>query len=68
MPPHVITEFERVSEHSRVIAADFELDDTKKNLRAGDVGLRFIGLLLIGDFARHAGHGDILRQQITAAP
>jgi len=50
-----------------VIAADFELDDTKAHPRAGDVSLRFIYLLLIEDFARHAGHGDILREQITAA-
>jgi hypothetical protein len=63
----VIAEFERASERSRVIAADFELDDTKAHPRAGDVSLRFVYLLLIEDFARHAGHGDILREQITAA-
>lgn len=64
----VIAEFERASERSRVIAADFELDDAKAHPRAGDVSLRFIYLLLIEDFARHAGHGDILREQIAAAP
>jgi Protein of unknown function (DUF664) len=63
----VIAEFESVSERSRVIAADFELDDTRTHRLAGDVSLRFIYLLLIEDFARHAGHGDILREQITAA-
>jgi hypothetical protein len=63
----VIAEFERASERSRVIATDFELDDTKVHSRAGDVSLRFIYLLLIEDFARHAGHGDILREQIIAA-
>jgi len=63
----VIAEFERASERSRVIATDFELDDTKTHPLAGDVSLRFIYLLLIEDFARHAGHGDILREQITAA-
>ncbi|MBE3205577.1 MULTISPECIES: mycothiol transferase [Parafrankia] len=62
----VIAEFERASERSRVIAADFELDDTRAHPRAGDVSLRFVYLLLIEDFARHAGHGDILREQITA--
>jgi hypothetical protein len=60
----VITEFERASARSRVIAADFDLDDTKKHPRAGDVSLRFVYLLAIEDFARHAGHGDILREQI----
>jgi hypothetical protein len=61
----VIDEFERASERSRVIAADFELDDTRRHARAGDVSLRFVYLLLIEDFARHAGHGDILREQMT---
>ncbi|AUI59055.1 mini-circle protein [Amycolatopsis sp. BJA-103] len=62
----VITEFERASERSRAIAADFDLDVVKTHPRAGDVSLRFIYLLLIEDFARHAGHGDILREQIEA--
>jgi len=63
----VIAEFERASERSRVIAAGFELDDIKQRPRVGDVSLRFVYLLLIEDFARHAGHGDILREQITAS-
>ena len=63
---HVIAEFERASDRSRSIAADFRLDDTRTHPRAGDVSLRFIYLLLIEEFARHAGHGDILREQITA--
>jgi hypothetical protein len=64
----VIAEFERASDRSRAIAADFDLDDTKPHHRAGEVSLRFIYLLLTEDFARHAGHGDILREQITATP
>jgi hypothetical protein len=61
----VIAEFERASERSRVIAADFDLDETRTHPRVGDVSLRFIYLFAIEDFARHAGHGDILREQIT---
>jgi len=61
----VIVEFERASVRSRAIAAEFDLDDTKTHPRAGDVSLRFIYLLLTEDFARHAGHGDILREQVT---
>lgn len=60
----VIDEFERASERSRVIAADFDLDATRTHPRLGDVSLRFICLLLIEDFARHAGHSDILHEQI----
>jgi hypothetical protein len=32
------------------------------------VSLRFIYLLLIEDFARHAGHADILREQLDNDP
>ncbi|WP_433762236.1 DinB family protein [Nocardia sp. CA-135398] len=60
----VIAEFERASDRSRAIAAEFDLDDIRTHPRAGDVSLRFIYLLAIEDFARHAGHGDILREQI----
>jgi hypothetical protein len=60
----VIAEFERASERSRAIAAAFDLDDIRTHPRLADVGLRFIYLFVIEDFARHAGHGDILREQI----
>ncbi|MFJ9371565.1 DinB family protein [Nocardia sp. NPDC101769] len=60
----VIAEFDRGSERSRAIAADFALDDVRTHPRLGEVSLRFIYLFLIEDFARHAGHGDILREQI----
>lgn len=63
----VIGEFERASARSRVIAADFDLDVTRTHPRYGEVSLRWIYLFLIDDLARHAGHGDILREQITAA-
>lgn len=62
----VIAEFERASARSREIAARFELDDTWTHDVLGEVTLRFVYLLLIEDFARHAGHGDILREQLTA--
>ncbi|HZQ33107.1 MAG TPA: DinB family protein [Mycobacterium sp.] len=60
----VIAEFKCASERSRAIAAEFDLDDIRTHPHLGDVNLRFIYLLLIEDFARHAGHGDILREQI----
>ncbi|WP_370643528.1 DinB family protein [Amycolatopsis sp. DSM 110486] len=60
----VISEFDRTAERSRVIAAEFDLDDIRTHPRVGDVSLRFVYLLAIEDFARHAGHGDILREQI----
>ncbi|MGW4848330.1 DinB family protein [Nocardia brasiliensis] len=63
----VIAEFERASERSREIAAGFDLDDTKDNPREGKVSMRWTLLAMIEEFARHAGHGDILREQIDQA-
>jgi uncharacterized damage-inducible protein DinB len=60
----VIAEFERASARSRQIAARFALDDTKDNPREGTVSMRWTLLSMIEEFARHAGHGDILREQI----
>lgn len=60
----VIAEFERASQRSREIVSQFELDDTKDNPREGTVSMRWTLLLMIQEFARHAGHGDILREQI----
>ncbi|MVU77957.1 DUF664 domain-containing protein [Nocardia sp. ET3-3] len=60
----VIAEFDRGSDRARAIAAEFDLDDIRTHPRLGEVSLRFIYLFLIEDFARHAGHGDILREQI----
>lgn len=60
----VIAEFERASQISRDIAAGFDLDDTKDNPCEGTVSMRWTLLAMIEEFARHAGHGDILREQI----
>ncbi|WP_253887297.1 DinB family protein [Actinokineospora diospyrosa] len=60
----VIAEFERASTRSREIAARYELDDTKDFPGEGTVSLRWTLLAMIEEFARHAGHGDILREQI----
>jgi len=61
----VIVEFERASQRSRVIASRFDLDDTKNNPREGKVSMRRTLLAMIEEFARHAGHGDILVEQIN---
>lgn len=63
----VIAEFERASQRSREIASRFDLDDTKDFPREGTVSMRWTLLMFIGEFARHAGHGDILREQIDDA-
>ncbi|WP_409180352.1 DinB family protein [Amycolatopsis sp. VS8301801F10] len=60
----VIAEYERASQRSREIAARFALDDTKEFPGEGTVSMRWTLLAMIQEFARHAGHGDILREQI----
>lgn len=62
----VIAEFERLSARSRQIAARFALDDTKENPREGTVSMRWTLQMMSEEFARHAGHGDILREQLDA--
>ena len=62
----VIAEFERAGCRSRVIAAGFDLDAVKDNPREGTVSMRWTLVLMIQELARHAGHGDILREQIDA--
>lgn len=63
----VIAEFERASARSREIAARFDLDETKDNPLEGTVSMRWTLLAMIEEFARHAGHGDILREQLDKA-
>jgi hypothetical protein len=59
----VIAEFERASNRARTIAANIDLDATRQHPTFGTLSLRWIYLLMIQDFARHAGHSDILREQ-----
>lgn len=62
----VIAEFERACARAREIAADLDLDTTRQHPVFGAVSLRWIYLLMIQEFARHAGHGDILRERTDA--
>jgi hypothetical protein len=47
-------------------AAGFGLDDHALHNRRGPLSLRWIYLHMIRELARHAGHGDILREQILS--
>jgi hypothetical protein len=62
----VIAEFERASERARTIAADIDLDAIRQHPVLGTISMRWIYLLMIQEFARHAGHSDILREQTDA--
>jgi hypothetical protein len=63
----VITEYEQACRRSRAIAARYELDDVVQHHIVGAVSLRFIYLGMIAELARHAGHADILVEQIRDA-
>lgn len=53
-------------ERSRAIAAEHDLGE-QFPWHGGAVSLRFLYGHLIAELARHAGHGDILREQLRAA-
>jgi uncharacterized protein DUF664 len=63
----VIAEYAAACEESRQIAAGFALDDCVPHDRLGQISLRWIYVHMIEELARHAGHADIIREQIDGA-
>lgn len=63
----VIAEFESACATSRQIAAGFALDQTVPHDELGQVSLRFIYMNIFGEYARHTGHADIIREQLDGA-
>jgi hypothetical protein len=57
---------EAVAESDR-IAASYSLDDVAEHNRRWPLSLRWIYVHMVEELARHAGHGDILREQILAS-
>lgn len=62
----IIDDYRAVCARSRAIAARHTLDDVVPHETMGEVSLRWIYVHLIEETARHAGHLDILREQIDA--
>lgn len=62
----VITEYAAACRRSNELAAAFALDHIAEHHVVGAVNLRFIYLGMIAETARHAGHADILAEQIQA--
>jgi uncharacterized damage-inducible protein DinB len=60
-------ELDEACARSREIAAGLDLTDSVPSPRLGRVSLRWIYLHMIEEYARHAGHADILREQIDGA-
>ena len=63
----LIAEYDAQCERSREIAAAHALTDTGTHDPLGDVSLRWIYLHMIEETARHAGHADIVREQLDGS-
>ena len=63
----VLAEYERQCERSRQLASRFSLADAVAHHELGEVSLRWIYIHMIEETARHAGHADILREQLDGA-
>ena len=62
-----IADYERVCAEAREIASGYALDDVARHNRRGPLTLRWIYVHMVEELARHAGHADILREQILNA-
>lgn len=62
----VIADYERVCAWSRETAAAYGLDHVAEHHRMGPVTLRWIHLHMLREVSRHAGHADILREQLLS--
>jgi hypothetical protein len=63
----VTAAYEQVCGEAREIVAALSLEDRALHNRRGPVSIRWIYLHMIEELARHAGHADILREQILAS-
>ncbi|MBC7275515.1 DUF664 domain-containing protein [Nocardioides sp.] len=65
--PSAAAEFEQACAESRAITANLDLDHvTTHHPTRGPMTLRWIYQRMIEELSRHAGHADILREQIEA--
>lgn len=62
----LIDDYRAACAESRTIAARHSLDDVVPHRTMGEVSVRWIYVHLIEETARHAGHLDILREQLDA--
>ena len=62
----ITEDFRAACAESRAAAAGYDLDDLALHNRRGPLTLRWVYAHMIEELARHAGHADILREQILA--
>jgi hypothetical protein len=63
----LVAEYHVARSEADALASGLGLDDLAMHNRRGPLSLRWIFLHMIEELSRHAGHGDILREQILAA-
>ncbi len=63
----VLADYRTARAEADEIAAPYDLDDLAVHNRRGPLSLRWIYVHMVEELARHAGHGDILREQVLAA-
>jgi hypothetical protein len=63
----LIAAYEAQCAVSRDTAAGFPLDHTVPHPHLGEISLRWIYVHMIEETARHAGHADILREQLDGS-
>ena len=61
----VRADYDEACDLSREVAADHDLDETWP-WHHGPVSLRYVYAHMVAELARHAGHGDILVEQLLA--
>lgn len=64
----LVARFRAACAESDRVAAGYALDDLAVHNRRGPLTLRWIYAHMIEELARHAGHGDILREQLLRRP
>jgi ketopantoate reductase len=63
----VVAGYREAWAEAEAIAAPYDLDDLATHNRRGPLMVRWIYVHLVEELARHAGHGDILREQVLAS-
>jgi hypothetical protein len=63
----IALDFAAACEESRAAAAGYGLEDLVLHNKRGPLTLRWVYVHMVEELARHAGHADILREQILAA-
>jgi uncharacterized damage-inducible protein DinB len=63
----LVAEYRAACARSREVAAGFALDDVVPHHEYGTVSVRWIFVHMVEETARHAGHLDILREQLEVS-